>query len=100
MEVGFDLNVIWNRTRRHCIELTGNANLPILVGLSPLHIAIIASDFKCVELLIHKSDVNCADMKQGRSPLQFAVEKRAADVVTLLLSDVTCLYMLLFNHKP
>jgi ankyrin repeat protein len=59
-------------------------------GLTPLHIAVNASNMKAVEILLAKgADVNCHETKRGRSALHLAVKKQAKDLISLLLRSVS-----------
>jgi len=58
------------------------------IGLTPLHIAIKAEDIRSVELLCSRSDVNCYETKQGRSPLQLAIMTNNLSIVNQLLQNV------------
>ena len=59
-------------------------------GLTPLHIAVNASNMKAIEILLAKgADVNCHETKRGRSALHLAVKKQAKDLISLLLRSVS-----------
>lgn len=59
------------------------------LGQTPLHIAVNAKNTKSVELLLEKGvDVNCQEIKCGRSALHTAVKNRSKEILTLLLRCV------------
>ncbi|GBL75475.1 hypothetical protein AVEN_194650-1 [Araneus ventricosus] len=59
------------------------------LGITPLHEACLADSYLCCKFLIEESDVRKVNFRavdcQGRTPLHFAVYKKALDVVNLLL---------------